>query len=590
MPFEKNKPQEYCSECGKSLIEGKKICSYCGYEKKTAKGIETRETNKLLQTCLTCNKPVVPNKKYCAVCEIKRIVNIRSKSEDLPSGKYCQNCGKEISSWENTCNYCSKKNMGQEDNQIQDSPAQLCDKCGNPIGAGKSVCSFCGYGKTKKLKDGETGEKKFSSAQYCSKCGEQLEQGTEICIFCGNDMRKPLDEMPEGDFEKDIKFGLVMPVIEETFSDKDYCKSCGEVISEGNICLFCGYGETKKIGDTEEEREDKSIAEKLRQTKSDKVPSLIEKVLSTPSSDIPSMVEKVFSSSVIDDEVKEIIPHEEVVTDEPAVEEVKYEPVREEVKDEPVREEVKSKIPSDKGSLSVSLKVSHLIYLSLAIVTVFILIIFGIIYAMKFSHKSNVSTVKTPSALPVTPVITVMAMNSPVIKSTPSPEPVKESTDKPVAEIKPTVYSVMPTQPTYIETPVIPAVVPTRIPTRPVRYKTPKVTTGYVPYTPAPTQVDYKTANRNYCDNAINNKIVPLYNERRYSEAITECNYLLSLDQNYYMNYVWMASCYLASKDPVDAKYYIDMAWKLEWNEKRTPYEQSESKKLYDWYLREGGK
>ncbi len=588
MPFEKNKPQEYCPQCGKIIIEGKKFCSYCGYEKKTVNIDEHKETNKLTNTCLTCNKPAPQNKKYCAVCEIKRIVNIRSRSEDLSSGKYCPTCGKEISSWENSCNYCSQKENGVEPDKSQES--QLCDKCGNPVGAGKLICPFCGYGKTKKLKDVERREKKFSSAQYCSKCGEELEAGKETCIFCGYDMRKPPDDLSEGDFDKAISVGPVMPVIEETYSDKKHCKSCGEVIGGDMVCPFCGYGKTKKMIDTGEEiyRKDKTYTgDRAFPGESDKIPSMMEKVLSTPSADIPSMLETVLSEAVTED--KSDISRDEPVADESVGKEVENGQDSEETHGEEDKAG-RSEKPSDTGFLSISLKVSHVIYLSLVIITVFILGVFGVIYALKLPHNRTVSA--TPTAIPSTPVITpvVVAINTPVNKSTPSPEPVKEPTRTPVAEVKPTSLNVIPTQPVYIETPVIPTAVPTRIPTRrPVKYKTPGVTTGYVPSHTATAQVDYKTSNRTYCDNAINNKVVPLYNERRYSEAIAECNYLLSLDQNYYMNYIWMASCYLALKDTADAKYYIDMAWKLEWNEKRTPYEQSESKKLYDWYRSEGG-
>ncbi len=587
MPFEKNKPQEYCPNCGKIIIEGKKFCSYCGYEKKSGNIDGHNETNKLINTCLTCNKPVPQNKKYCAVCEIKRIVTIRSKSGDLISGKYCPSCGKEISSWENTCNHCSRKDNRMEPDKIQES--QLCDKCGNPVGTGKSICPFCGYRKTNKLTDVEKREKKFSSAQYCSKCGEELEAGKETCIFCGYDMRKPPDEHPEGDFDKDITVGLVMPVIEEITPDKEYCKSCGEEIGRDSICPFCGYGKTRKIIDKKEEiyRPDKTyIPEKLIPIEPDKIPAMVERVLSTPSADIPAMLETVLSESVTEN--KTDISQDEAFVGGGAVKK------DEQLKEESQREENKAdrtEKSSDTGFLSVSLKVSHVIYLSLAIVTVFILGIFGVIYALKFTHNRTVSA--TPSAIPATPVITpvVVAIDTPVKKNSPSPEPVKQSTRFTVTEVKPTSVIVIPTEPVYIQTPVIPTAVPTRIPTRRrVTYKTPGVTAGYVPsYTATPAQVDYKTSSRTYCDNAINNKVVPLYNERRYSEAIAECNYLLSLDQNYYMNYIWMASCYLSLKDIADAKYYIDMAWKLEWNEKRIPYEQSESKKLYDWYRSEGG-
>jgi len=586
MPSEKNKPQEYCPDCGKIIIEGKKFCSYCGYEKKSDHINSTGETNKLINTCLTCNKPVPSNKKYCPVCEIKRIVTIRSKSGDLISGKYCPTCGKEISSWENTCNHCSQKDNRTEPDKIQES--QLCDKCGNPVGTGKSICPFCGYRKTNKLTDVEKREKKFSSAQYCSKCGEELEAGKETCIFCGYDMRKPPDENLEGDFDKDITVGLVMPVIEETDSDKEYCKSCGEEIGRNGICPFCGYGKTRKIIDKKEEiyRPDKTyIPEKLIPLEPDKIPAMVEKVLSTPSADIPAMLETVLSESV--PENKTDISRDVSVAGKGGGKEVKDEQSKEEYRSEEDKTDRTQK-PSGTGFLSVSLKVSHVIYLSIAMFTVLILSIFGVIYALKFSNKGNVSA--TPAAIHATPVITpaVVAMDTPVKKTTPSPKPVKEATRPPVTEVKPT--NVVPTQPVYIETPVLSVVVPTKIPTRrPVRYKTPGVNTGYIPSYTATPQVDYKTSNRIYCDNAISNKIVPLYNERRYSEAIAECNYLLSLDQNYYMNYIWMASCYLALKDPADAKYYIDMAWKLEWNEKRTPYEQSESRKLYDWYRSEGG-
>ncbi len=585
MPFEKNKPQEYCPDCGKIIIEGKKFCSYCGYEKKSGNIDVHKETNKLTNTCLTCNKPVPQNKKYCAVCEIKRIVTIRSRSEDLSSGKYCPTCGKEMSSWENICNHCSRKDSTGEDN-VQES--QLCEKCGNPVRAGKSVCPFCGYGKTKKITDAKKVEKKFSSAQYCSKCGEELEAGKETCIFCGYDMRKPPDDCLEYDVDKDIAVGLVMPVIEETVSGNEYCKSCGKVIGADSICSFCGYGKTRKIIDTREEIyiPDKTyIPEHLISTQSDKIPSIVEKVLSTPSSDIPAMLETVLSEAVTED--KKDISHDESVVVEEVEKELKDKQLEEKSPVEEDKADRREK-PSDTGFLS--LKVSHVIYLSLAVITVFISGIFGIIYALKFSHKLNVSV--TPTVIHATPVITpvVVAMDTPVKKLSPSPEPVKKSTITAVAEVKPTSFKVIPTEPVYIETPVIPTAVPKKIPTRrPVKYKTPGVNTGYVPSYTATAQIDYKTSSRNYCDNAINNKIVPLYNERRYSEAIAECNYLLSLDQNYYMNYIWMASCYLALKDTVDAKYYIDMAWKLEWNEKRTPYEQSESKKLYDWYRSEGG-
>jgi len=82
---------------------------------------------------------------------------------------------------------------------------------------------------------------------------------------------------------------------------------------------------------------------------------------------------------------------------------------------------------------------------------------------------------------------------------------------------------------------------------------------------------------------------MPLYQDRRYEEAIQECNHIIGQDKNYYVNYLWMANCLLAYKAVDDAKYYIDMAWKLEYNETRVSYEQSQSKNLYELYYSLGG-
>ena len=224
------------------------------------------------------------------------------------------------------------------------------------------------------------------------------------------------------------------------------------------------------------------------------------------------------------------------------------------------------------------------------------------------NNSSNNTFTATPSpefAFTEKPELSPVAMlyPSPVSEATEIPE--EGPSPSPETEISPTEvptpYPTFAPRPTIVPVPTATMLPPTEVPVKPtaiptIAYNPPPVNNGGYSYdddyrepTPVPTEVSYADFKRTYCNEYIKNKIMPLYNDRRYDEAIQECHHIISTDKNYYVNYLWMANCLLSYRAVEDAKYYIDMAWKLEYNETRVDYGNSQSKKLYDRYYEMGG-
>ncbi|HPZ08292.1 MAG TPA: hypothetical protein PL110_09270 [Candidatus Eremiobacteraeota bacterium] len=219
------------------------------------------------------------------------------------------------------------------------------------------------------------------------------------------------------------------------------------------------------------------------------------------------------------------------------------------------------------------------ILLSLGIINILLVIILIFIIINKQPPGSTSIVELTPSPFTGNLVNIHTAIPSIIPEDTPEPTKTTEPspTEKPVV-----VYNPVPT----------PVIIVEPSPTRfIVKVPTKKPRSVYIPPdTPVPTAIDYRKANRDYCNTVLTNKVIPLYNERKYAEAINECHNLIARDDSYYMNYLWMANCYLGAHDVVDAKSYLDEAWRWESREKRINYDQSETKKVYDVYYRMGGK
>jgi len=255
------------------------------------------------------------------------------------------------------------------------------------------------------------------------------------------------------------------------------------------------------------------------------------------------------------------------------------------VSDIRVKENERSVKKQDTIILTVS---SNFLYLSGASFVFFMIILFIFIFhALKRQSDTGYIPVSSPST--AGNVITENNNTSEDAEMKPSPE-MKLPTSKPLTYSTPT--STPERVPAFTALPTAIILVITPVPTKrsyPVATRKPLITYQY----PSPTavlQINDKQTKRIYCNSVLSGKVMTLYNERRYTEAINECNSLINYEPTYYSNYIWMASCYLAAKDPEDAKYYIDKALEYEWQEKRLPREQLESEKLYQLYLKYGGK
>ncbi len=77
---------------------------------------------------------------------------------------------------------------------------------------------------------------------------------------------------------------------------------------------------------------------------------------------------------------------------------------------------------------------------------------------------------------------------------------------------------------------------------------------------------------------------MPLYEKGKYDEAVKESYSLVFRHKHYFLNHLWMAKCLLAVNEVEEAKIYMDIGWKLESEQTKVSYEESQSKKLYDIY------
>ncbi|MEQ8223524.1 MAG: hypothetical protein ABRQ37_14530, partial [Candidatus Eremiobacterota bacterium] len=409
-----------------------------------------------------------------------------------------------------------------------------CPEC-EFINEGEDFCINCGTDLKGQILPGSADFKISVPERICSCCSYQLEDYKETCSFCGFEQR-----------------GLIKDCSEKA------CPICNSKIwNDKEICYECESKQITQI-DIVEDNKNTVIAEgdRSRVIAAKEFYNKYEKISPLTLSDLKE--EKI---SV--DVKKHICNRDEK---------------SESFTDLKLKKEEKNVREEDTFILTVSVK---FLYLFLAFF-IFLMVIFFIFFLV--NRKQNTLYIPLPSPSISVPVISenIKNMEDPDVK----PSPLKSviySTPTMTPEPVPAITSIA-TVIILVATPV-PTVKP-----YPVVTRKPVIIYQYPSPTAALQIIDDKQTKRIYCNSVLSGKVMTLYNERRYTEAINECNRLINYEPTYYSNYIWMASCYLAANDPEDAKYYIDKALEYEWQEKRLPREQLESEKLYQLYLKYGGK
>ncbi len=523
----------YCPSCGAKLLPGMKFCDQCGFKVVKPEGKTEKTESEQIPEATEEEKGVEDFKE--------------EKTQEAGEARLCPECGIEISKDEEVCEICRDettvifKIKKESDKAI---PENLCPGCNREILPDKNFCPFCGY-RLIEEKTLRVYEEKIDKDEKTLKITEKEKDLSEEV--------KTVPDKAEPDFNKTPP--------EEASPEED--------LSGSTMALDKVLKEDHTVRAVTEEETGEDTTEVL---------TLLSDKTSDKESEGIKAEETPEGSTVSLDE----IPKE-------AVEEICEEKVKE-LKPEAIEKQ-------KAGSVEIISRQVLPVLLILCLMS-------GIFLVIRSFNQRNTFAVNTPTPSlkePLTPVseITPSGDETPVEVADASSEPNTLPTEEPAKNTPVTLPTSIPS-PTQIPA-VIPTPVPTAVPTVAAAYNPPvpvynnynnEPEDDYKP-TPAavPTEISYVDVKRTYCNEYIRNVIQPLYSAGKYKEAIDECHLLISHEKNYYVNYLWMANCLLAYGALDEAKYYIDMAWKLEYNERnRIDYGNSESSKLYDRYRELGGR
>jgi len=544
------KSNRLCPGCNKELIEYKNFCPFCGHNLlKEEEKPDPRSENIIL-----------PAEEVCEYSDEATEEAGDFKEKKTPEDgeiRLCPECGIEISKDEEVCEICRDETtviFEIKKEPAKAIPENLCPGCSKGIIPGKNFCPFCGH-RLIEEKIVRVYEENIDEDEKTLKITEKEK-----------DLSEEVKKAPD---KTEVDFTKVPP---EDASPK-------EDLSGSTMALDKVLKEEQTVQAVTGEETGEDTIEGLTLL-SDKTPD--------KKSEEIKVEEKPHGSTISLDE----IPKE-------ADEEIFGEKVKD-VKPEAIEKKkaVSAEVISGKQVLPVLL---------------ILCLMAGIFLVIRSFNPQNTVAVNTPNPFlketliplsestvsPVAAEITPSGDETPVEVADASPEPDTPPTAEP-AKITPVTLPISVPSPTQI-----PAVIPTPVPVVPtvaVVYNPPvPVYNNYnnepennytaLPPTAVPAEISYVDLKRTYCNEYIRNVIQPLYSAGKYDEAIEECHLIISHEKNYYVNYLWMANCLLAYGAVEEAKYYIDMAWKLEYNERnRIDYGNSESSKLYDRYRELGGR
>ena len=91
-----------CTNCGNTLIPGKKFCTKCG-----ARVIEQEKATHSMQ-CPSCGNTLIPGKKFCTKCGTKVVEQSKAAQPML-----CPSCGNTLIPGKKFCTTCGAKVMEQ---------------------------------------------------------------------------------------------------------------------------------------------------------------------------------------------------------------------------------------------------------------------------------------------------------------------------------------------------------------------------------------------------------------------------------------------------------------------------------------------